>query len=365
MPGRVVVGRRGLESVFAAALDQPRIVERVAASCLDWTEATQVLDGALESLWRVVLAPDDPVDGDLPSLDPAQKAWFLVHAGLMRGFNLAVITAWRPSGDTPNALDSLYPGFLDYGDSLVAGELRAGVNLAPPLGDDRARVDAVAGEARRLLRLGLRHGYGLGFLVDAALGGEAEDGGSPDRRLSRLLDQVAPSDPDDPDLAGLAASLAERWTAGGRREPLERLIADAAASELLSARVSLESRARPLAVPSSIARFSAPFVCTMLGYLARWWLAVGLKMAAECGPDLPGPTRWTSVWSRYPIRGCLSSRALAWAREATTGVLEIAGDDAALRWSLAHLSHEMAAIGWSLGRELDSRSSGGSRGRLP
>lgn len=118
MPDGAVGAREELAPVYAAALEQPGMVLAAADAQLRRAEAREVVESAFDSLWHTVFASNSGDDaGSLP-LDPAQKSWLLLHAGLLRGFNLAVITTWRPSGDTLALLDEFYPGFVGYGEAL-------------------------------------------------------------------------------------------------------------------------------------------------------------------------------------------------------------------------------------------------------
>ncbi len=360
MARRSEVAGLELAAVYAAALRRPELVERAAAAYLRWPEATQVLDGSLDTLWRSILAPDEPDAAALP-LDPAQKSWLLLHAGLLRGFNLALITAWRPSGDTLGALDGLYPGLLAYGEGLLSRATAGLGDLRVPPGGDRDAVGQVTVRARRLLRLGLERGYGLGFLVDAALAvGRDGEYQPPGDLAAALLREVGDEGKgDDPTLVAAADGLAAQLDRAGRQRVLGDLMGQPATRVALETTVARQSRVRPLAVPASIARFSSPYICTMLAFLLRWWLGVGLRLALAVRLGLADLPARGIVWERYPVRLWLAEQAHRWAREEVAEVHALAGNATELRWRLAYLAQTMAAVGWALAAELDSRRSSG------
>lgn len=366
LTGRAPVDSR-LRAVYAAALAQPDLLDRASRAYRRWPEAIEVLEGSLDHLWNSILTPEDAAEATAP-LAPVQKSWLLVHAGLLRGFNLALITTWRQSGDSLERLEALYPGFVEHGDALhsIATQIGAADRLAPPRTDDRRAVGLITVSARQLLRLGLDRGYGLGFLVDAVLDARAaarESSGlsaaSPatgpigDKwtvaELATLLDAIdSTTRADDPrQIAAIS------WTRDldhvSRREAL-LLLSGADDYQLLGETVARQSLARPLTVPAALARYSPAYVKTMVAYLMRRWLTVGLRLGAREMWGLDDLPSLELLWGRLRIAGWLNEQARAWAGEETPEVIALAADPAALRWRLADLTQAMVAIGWRIGR---------------
>ena len=351
MAGYASAVRSRLASTYAAALERPEIVERAAGAYARWPEAAEVLGGSLDSLWQMILAPDDST----PRLEHEQKAWLLLHAGLLRGFNLAAITTWRPSADSLPELDGLYPGLVAFGEALHTRRHRTlVVRTARHHADDRRFVESVTAEARSLLRLGLEQGYGLGFLVDAALDGPMVPPDAPAAGVAALLLPLVETTPADDD-PGLLA-IAESWQ-GARSHPdratlLSETLALPRSRRALEEAIGRASRARPLAVPANLGRYSRAFVCTLLAYLLRWWVTVGLRLGlVESDGDVEAPPE--AVCHRYPIRHWLAERSIVWAREEVGEVLRLAVEPSSLRWQVVYLAQQYCAVGCRLARALD------------
>jgi hypothetical protein len=351
MAGQTTV-RSSLAPVFAAVLQRPELVERAARAYSRWPESAEVLGGSLDSLWRTILAPDS----ESPTLEREQKAWLLLHAGLLRGFNLALITAWRPSGDTLPALEAAYPGLLGFGEALHSQSRDLWVpRTSQHHVDDRRVVESVTAEARALLQRGLERGYGLGFLVDAALDGPRIPPDSPPAAVATLLlplVETSPSD-DDPGLRAVAESWPGGLTRADRSAILAGVLADPLSRHTLEAAIGRETRARPLAVPANLDRYSPAYVCTHLAYLLRWWAAVGLRLGHAEAEEEATPPSVEATWHRYPIRHWLAAKSIAWAREETGEVIRLSGVAASLRWQLVYLAQQYCAVGWSLARALE------------
>jgi hypothetical protein len=339
-----------LTLAYSLALRQPDLTTSLAVERLVTPEAGEVLRGSLDTLWRNILTPDS--EGAPPPLDVSQKSWLLVHAGLLRGFNLAIITCWRESGDTLPDLNRLYPGFLEYGEALHTTALRDVDRLAATPGEDQRRiVERVAAESRALLDLGLRRGYGLGFLVDLALQVPLLKNGGLEHLMDALRDAVTVRAlSDDSSVAEVAARWSAPLTRVDRHRVLDDLGANAQARGRFQAMMAEASLNRPLVVPAAISRYSPAFVRTMLAYLIGWWFATGL---AEPGTGEPRPpARAVTIWRQFPIRRWVEAQALAWAREEDAELLALAADPTALRWRLAELAQVSAALGWTLHEHL-------------
>lgn len=345
------VGDR-LASSYAAALERPELVERATGAYSRWPEAAEVLGSSLDSLWRAILLPED----DGPRLAREQKAWLLLHAGLLRGFNLAMITAWRPSADSLADLDKLYPGLLAFGETLHARSRTVLVaRTAQHHVDDRRVVESVTAESRALLQLGLERGYGLGFLVDAALDAPIIPPDAPAVAVAALLLPMIETTAEDDD-PGLR-SIAERWNGAEsharRAELLSEMLARTRSRHALEAAIGRASRARPLAVPGNVGRYSRAYVCTLLAYLLRWWVTIGLRLRPA---EAEEPAEWQSVetiWLRYPIRHWLAERSIVWAREEAGEVIRLAGEPSSLRWQIVYLAQQYCTVGCRLARTLE------------
>lgn len=344
--------RSRLAATYAAAIERPEIVERAAGAYSCWPEAAEVLGGSLDSLWQMILAPDDGG----PRLEREQKAWLLLHAGILRGFNLAAITTWRPSADSLVELDQLYPGLVAFGEALHARRHSSLVaRTAGYHADDRRVVESVTAEARSLLQVGLEQGYGLGFLVDAALEGPNIPPDAPAAGVAALLlplVETAPAD-DDPGLLAVAEGFRGARSHAGRAALLSEALAAPRSRRALETAIGRASRARPLAVPANLGRYSRAYVCTLLAYLLRWWVTVGLRLGLVEEDGSVEPARPEAVCHRYPIRNWLAEQSIVWAREEVGEVLRLAGESSSLRWQLVYLAQQYCVVGWRLARALD------------
>jgi hypothetical protein len=334
-------------SLFAAtyqlALRLPDLAASLIADRERQPEVQDVLRGSLDHLWRNILTPEDGASPPVP-LDSQRKSWLLLHAGLLRGVNLALITSWRASGDSLDDLERLYPGFLEYGVALNSVVGRDASRLTTTPGEDRQAVRRVADESRALLGLGLRRGYSLGFLLDIALSAEAFGRDvEPGVAIRRALAARALAD-DSETAATLATNGAvfDRETSQAALEAVLR--SDEARTEFESV-IGAVSRERPLAVPATLGRYSEGFVCSMLAYLIAWWFAVGLA-AGSAGGSPVTPASALGIWRHYSVRRWVDEQSLLWARKEAAETLAAAGDADALRWRLAGLTQCAAALGW-------------------
>lgn len=352
--------RERLLALYADALTEPELALRVTRAYREYAPARQVLDGSLDSLWRSVLTADaesslDPSEAPAISsgLDDSQKTWLLLIAGLLRGFNLSIITSWRKSGDDLAALGTLYPGFFAYSETfflqarreLESPAVRA-LDLAGKPLDEKRAFERIAENARAIIRLGLERGYGLGFLIDSALWPKAK------REPSELIG-AALGDAREDDLSQvmIAGWLFETLDPPSRQEA-RYLLSGITDWQLLDRVLADESRERPLAVPESIGRFSVEYFETMLAYLYFWWLEVGLRMGlAERQGRISLDPRGV-VWERLRVRNAVVMAARGWASEDSAQTFRLTANPMALRYSLAGRAKDMAAIGWRLARDI-------------
>ena len=336
-----------LAATYQLALRQPDLAAALSVEREGAPEVAEVLLGSRDHLWRSILTPDDGGSTATP-LDPTNKSWLLLHAGLLRGVNLALITAWRTSGDSLEDLQRLYPGFLEFGAALHAVVGRDASRLAAVSGDDRQAVRRVAEESRALLDQGLRRGYSLGFLLDLALANDSDiDDGAAGVDASVLLRRMLAARviPDDAETAATLAANGAVFVREEAQVALEGVLRSPDARARFEAAIGEVSQVRPLAVPANIAKYSEAFVCSMLSYLIGWWFAVGLT-AGSAGGAPTTPAAVFSIWRRYSVRRWVEEQSLIWARQEAPETLVVAPDADALRWRLAGLTQCAAALGW-------------------
>jgi len=121
----------------------------------------------------------------------------------------------------------------------------------------------------------------------------------------------------------------------------------------LEAVIGRASRARPLAVPANLGRYSRAYVCTLLAYLLRWWVAVGLRLGLVEVDGAPEAASPEAIWLRYPIRHWLAEHTIVWAREEVGEVVRLAGDGSSLRWQLVYLAQQYCVVGSRLAHALE------------
>jgi len=334
-------------TAFSAARADLTLTETATRAYLGWPEANQVLDGSVRSLWRSILTPDE-TEGLLP-LSPEQKSWLLFHAGALRGFNLALITAWRPTADTLEGTDVLYPGFSGHcaiTHALVASEWPV---LMPGRRDDRGEAERVTRGSLEMIRTGLEHGYGLGFVVDAALddgpGGGPITPASPTLAAAAIAKRLGGRGVGH--LAPAIRSLA-RLRPDERRRLAAETLADAAAGGAVRRHIAAVSQARPMAVPATVGRFSWGYVATMLAYASRWWIMAGITLAAR---ENAGDSTATAAGDAG-----IGDVAIEWARQDLAAVAPVLDKPDELRWRLATVAEETTAVAWRVASESGSWS---------
>ena len=328
-------------TALAAARADASLIDLAVRPYLGWPETNQVLDGSVQHLWRSILTPEQ-AEG-LPPLSARQKSWLLFHAGALRGFNLALITAWRQTADTIETTDQLYPGFA--GHCAIAHEVVSAHRgyVLTGSGDDRAVAERVTRGALDLLGIGIEQGYGLGLIVDSALSGAPAGSGiepAAPAQAARAITERLRGTADDRSGPLLRALLAMR--PADQHRLADETLASPEVRQRLLRHVETVSGSRPLAVPSTIGRFSWPYVTTMLAYFVRWWLAAGAILAWR-QPDLPvGQPRSTAPG----MPAGLHDLAIEWARQELPAVVAVLDQPAALRWRLSALAETMTALGW-------------------
>jgi hypothetical protein len=325
-------------TAFSAVRAEPTLAEQAAQQYLGWPETHQLLDGSVQNLWRNILTPDE-TEGLLP-LSPEQKGWLLFYAGALRGFNLALITAWRTTADTIEGTDALYPGFA--GHCAIAHALAASERPSPLPGrrDDRHVAEEVTRGSLEMIRVGLDHGYGLGFVLDSALadrpGGSAMAAVAPIQAAIELGQRLRPRGAGD----GAAVRALSRLTPVDRQRIAADALADEGVRRGISAHIAAISQARPMAVPATVGRFSWGYVTTMMAYSVRWWLTAGLELATR-GADLAGEAPGAT-----DVGPGLGDLAIEWARQDLAVVAPVLDKPDELRWRLATLAEATTAVAW-------------------
>jgi hypothetical protein len=260
---------------------------------------------------------------------------------------LALITAWRTTEDTIEATDALYPGFA--GHCAIAHAVAASERpVAMPGGrDDRAVAEQVTRGSLEMIRVGLDHGYGLGFVLDSALahrpGGAPIGASAPARAATALLQRLRDRDASH---LGRAIRALSRLAPAERQTIAAETLADAGARRVLCDHIAAVSQARPMAVPATVGRFSWGYVTTMMAYAARWWLTAGLELAA----DADSASRDVAPSPTGPTTG-LSDLAIDSGRSDLAVVAPVLDKPDELRWRLAMLAESTTAVAWTVARQ--------------
>ncbi len=328
--------------LFAYLLRFPTAVESVTAALLRSTETSAVLASARDTLWQGLLNAPEPV----AAMSRADKRSLSVQAGLLRGFSMGLIIAWRPTSDSLAELEDSYPGFTAYGITL------AGVHAGEPgrdtgAEDSRAFVQALELEAKRLLWLGLRHGYGLAMLISDALDAESTGGGIGGPATLPIVSR------DDPAHVRLATEWIRSVGQRGIYVAVGDLLSDTTVLRVVEGALTAVSRQHPIAVPATIERYSDPFLTEMVAFLLRWWADVGLRCRLQLvlGSSLLPDGQETR--QRYAVGSWLSAYAHEWAIGELPNLRATIADDEELRAGLVQRARLAVALGLLLGQALD------------
>jgi hypothetical protein len=335
---------------FAYLLRYPVAVESVTATLLRHAEIGAILRNAREGLWQGLLHAPEPV----ASLSRVEKRALIIQAGLLRGFNMALIVAWRPTGDSLVDLESFYPGFTAYAIAFARSHADDQSDDDAADDDSRAVVHAFEQDAKRLLRLGLSHGYGLGMLISDALDADAAGAGAAVGGPA-TLPVISRDDP-------VQAQICEGWIEALGRDGLHAavgdLLSDQSTNRIIEGALTTVSRQHPLAVPETMERFSDAFVVEMLAFLLRWWADVGLRCRLQTlrgGASLPSGRQ---ARERYRVGAWLSAYTRDWATGELDDIRASMADATELRVGLVQRARLAVAFGILIGHAVDRRGGG-------
>ena len=322
------IRRDQLNRLFLHVVARPELSFQMAERFLDlFPEARTVLSSAIQTLWDTLANDSDDTQGLAQAVPIGREArWELMAlAGLLRGVNLALITSWRPSAETTDELDRLYPGSMAcvetlakaLGNSLVRSEASW-----QGLQGSREYVRKVNERAKQMLTTATLIGYGTGFLISDALEWQPSSS-EPILRSEDLtsLASLPTPPPDDMSQTERLESLAGEADGERVKDSLRSLLERTEVQKVAERAMLETSRHHPVAIPRNLPRYSAGFVEDMLSYLLWWWLGVGLRVhlqVAAGGRRLPSEQ---TAFESYRIRSWLAQYARRWARSATNRFL--------------------------------------------